>query len=489
MASATLHDPQPESFKEIETKFDLPGGFEVPDLARFSRKDGRVEIDSVRLVSTYYDTSSLDLLRSRLTVRQRAAAGATTDVGWQLKVPGDGFRTELHWPTDDAHRPPPAMLALLQPFLDGRGLRPAVRLEVTRIRHRLVTGSGELRAELADDEVHAIPLGSLVRTAVWREVEVELGTAGDQSLLTRIGRALLKAGAHPSTSRSKLARAVSGRDHELMLDQRPTAGSVLGQYVAAQADVLVAGHFAIRGDVADSIHQTRVAARRLRSTLRTFSRFYDEAAATELEAELAWYAGALGAVRDLEVLRARFADHLRQLPSTIADEAKRPIDDRLATELAAARAGLLAAQSGARYGRLLARIGEWRDDPPYTKAARRPASALTKPVDHADRALDKGLIRATQPGGTDTEMHSARKAGKRARYANEVVRGGRSSKRSKKLQDVLGEFQDSVVAAEAVESLLRAARESGEDTFIYGVLFAEERARADAAREQVRRMT
>ncbi len=163
------------------------------------------------------------------------------------------------------------------------------------------------------------------------------------------------------------------------------------------------------------------------------------------------------------------------------------IDARLARRLEAARDGVLEAHKSDRYAQLLARVVDWRDDPPFTADARRPAATLTKSAKRADRALLKRLERATSAQGSDTEMHSARKAGKRARYASEVVRAGRSPDHIKRLQDLLGEFQDSVIASEAINSLADEARANGEDTFTYGVLFALERRRADSARRKARK--
>jgi len=52
----------------------------------------------------------------------------------------------------------------------------------------------------------------------------------------------------------------------------------------------------------ERVHQSRVALRRIRSNLRTFRLLVDPAWGTSLRAELAWYGGQLGQVRDLHVL-------------------------------------------------------------------------------------------------------------------------------------------------------------------------------------------
>jgi len=85
----------PDIAREIETKYDIAPDFAMPSLAGRER---RVDVDTVRLASTYYDTGDHDLLRYRLTLRRRLG---DVDTGWQLKVPGAGERTELRWPATE----------------------------------------------------------------------------------------------------------------------------------------------------------------------------------------------------------------------------------------------------------------------------------------------------------------------------------------------------------------------------------------------------
>jgi inorganic triphosphatase YgiF len=53
---------------------------------------------------------------------------------------------------------------------------------------------------------------------------------------------------------------------------------------------------------APEVHQTRVAARRLRNTLRIFGDVVDAAAAEELSTELVWYANQLDRAADIRKL-------------------------------------------------------------------------------------------------------------------------------------------------------------------------------------------
>ncbi len=59
-----------------------------------------------------------------------------------------------------------------------------------------------------------------------------------------------------------------------------------------------------RDSVIGQVHQARVSVRRLRSVLRTFSGLFDTQWSGPMLVELSWYAGVLGEIRDLDVLRA-----------------------------------------------------------------------------------------------------------------------------------------------------------------------------------------
>jgi CHAD domain-containing protein len=474
---ATVH-------REVETKFDVPPDYVVPDLGRFADPDDRLEIDEVKLASTYHDTPDLQLLRFRLTLRRRLG---DADTGWHLKVPGAGERTELHWPPDGEELPAEAA-GLLTPFLRGAPVAPVVRLDVTRTRHRLLAATGELRAEVAHDDVRAVGLAAQVRAPRWHEVEAELGT-GSRDLLAVIGRELGRAGAFASSSRSKLARSVLGVGNEGVGSERTSAGAVLIDYISQQSDAIVAGYFAIQRDEPNAVHPTRVASRRLRSTLRSFERCFDAEQAVQLEEELKWYAGVLGEVRDREVLLGRLQAAVDELPTDlVVGPIAEQITTRLASERAMRRAELLDVMKGERYADLLECVASWRADPPFTAAAGRPAATLRDDIDRMERKLSKRLAQATEPASSAEDMHRARKTGKRVRYAAEAAaEDSKLVSEITALQDLLGEFQDSIGAQNMLRALAADAAERGENGFTYGVLVAKEGQRADEARRLARK--
>jgi CHAD domain-containing protein len=91
----------------------------------------------------------------------------------------------------------------------------------------------------------------------------------------------------------------------------------------------------------------------------------------------------------------------------------------------------------------------------------------------------------------DLAVHDARKAGKRLRYATEVVRPvvGKDAKRFTKalkgFQTALGEHQDTVVAREALRELGAQAHAAGENGFSFGLLHGQDAALAARIEEQL----
>lgn len=231
----------------------------------------------------------------------------------------------------------------------------------------------------------------------------------------------------------------------------------------------------------EAVHRFRVATRRLRSDLRTFRRFLATEPTGELRDELKWLGGAVGPVRDLDVLRSRFADVGVDLSG-----ADRPgvaaVLDRVASERHEARALLLDALRTDRYDALVTGLVSFAahptTDPGVGKAGHRPV------LDHAPKLVKhrwKQLASAVDAAGsapTDEDLHRIRIAAKRCRYAAEAVapvvgqRATRFAARVEGVQTVLGAVHDTVVA----EAWLRdVAVELVDHRVAIGILIARER--------------
>jgi CHAD domain-containing protein len=205
----------------------------------------------------------------------------------------------------------------------------------------------------------------------------------------------------------------------------------------------------------------RVATRRLRSSLKTFKRTFADSA--DLSDELKWLADLLGTVRDGQVQKGKLlADVQATGPQFI--EVTQRIENHLEAQVERGRAELATALESDRYLTLLDRV----DRLAGAEVEPRPRNRVRKSLARADRLLDTALAH-----GADHELHDARKAYKRARYAVEVYApaAGKPAKRFVKrltdLQDVLGAHQDSVVARELLHDL-------GPDSFWFGVLYGRQ---------------
>ena len=86
-----------------------------------------------------------------------------------------------------------------------------------------------------------------------------------------------------------------------------TAGVAVMAHLRRQTGALLAADAGLDDDAPDAVHAARVAARRLRSGLRVYGDLLRDDVAARLRPELAWYAGALSPVRDLEVFAASLA--------------------------------------------------------------------------------------------------------------------------------------------------------------------------------------
>lgn len=469
----------PESYIEREDKFDIEPGFELPDLTSADPMVAEVRVAEHRLRSDYFDTADRALGTAVMTFRHRRGS---TDTGWQLKVPHAASREEIRVAasSDEAAAVPDELADLLRGISRGQDLTKIATLDLTRVVSELFDADGQKLAEVAYDTVHAELPDALERR--WQEVEVELGPAGDERTLVRLGKLLKKAGARPSDSGSKLARAL-GQDS---IAPEPT--DLLQRYLLDQQQAILAGDLALRRDQArgddEVIHKIRVAIRRFRSTLRTF---LDRAATEALDEELRWYAGVLGQVRDRQVMRKRLLGLVDELSD---DEVLGPVRTRIEVQLfaeqAEAEAAVTVALGSQRYLDLLTAINDLR-----LSLHRIPAKRLVELMERADR---KAAKRLKQIDDDPILLHRARKAAKRARYAGELVapaagkRAGKQAGRNEALQDLLGEHQDSIVTAELLKRLGEIAGTTpGENGFTFGLLYERELARATRIRRGLAR--
>jgi CHAD domain-containing protein len=235
------------------------------------------------------------------------------------------------------------------------------------------------------------------------------------------------------------------------------------------------------------VHQARVATRRIRSTLRTFSSLLDTEWTDRLRDDLKWLANLLGEVRDTDVLLERFSEHLAALPEQDAKPGRRLLE-RLNEERDQARRRLLGAMASDKYVQLLEDLVAAAAAPALLPGADRPAAEVMPPLVAKPWKKLRKAVRKAGDDASDHDLHQIRIRAKRARYAAEAVEPviGKPAEdfadAVADLQDVLGDHQDAVVG----EAWLREATASArrDVALVAGLLIAAERASGAATRDR-----
>ncbi len=481
---------------EREVKLSAWPGFRLPDLDGVAEGARTRRRETVDLDATYFDTPDIRLGRRGITLRHRRRGARET---WTLKLPAPGgddallARSEIDvaGPPGDV---PPEIELLVAAHVRTASLIRVAHLLTVRRRTVVDDPDGAPLAEIDDDEVSVMDGGRVA--ARFRELEVELADDVDDSVARRVVTRLRDAGAEPGGLLPKVAQAVGPRfldppeAAELVLAADPTAGEVVDAALRASVSRLLDHHpIAVQGDDPEGVHQMRVATRRLRSDLRTFRPLLDREATVPLRDELRWLGEVLGAVRDPDVL----AEQLRDVAATVLDEGDVAALDgvlaRLGAERDAAVSALHEALGSLRFRGLVDRLVELAEDPPLSDAAAGPAHDVLPALVAAPWAALRDQVDALDDDPPDVDLHEVRKRAKQVRYATEAVAPAlgkparKAAKCVKKVQDVLGDHQDTVVAEEWLRSALDGLELSNEGAFVVGALVSGERRRRQELRD------
>lgn len=477
---------------ETEVKMGAWAGFELPALDGVADGVSAVTRAPRTLMAVYYDTADLRLARWGVTVRHRTGDGD----GWTVKLPegNEGpalVRRELNF-EGPAARMPAGATSLIRAYARDTPLVPVARIRTVRTGVDLLDGEGAVVAEVVDDEVSVLS-GGRVATR-FREVEVELGGRPPVGLLDTVIALLRAAGAGAPDSTPKVIRALGSRalaDPEVALvtlGKKPAAADLVRQAISAAVDRIMRHDPGVRiGDDPEDVHQARVGTRRLRSDLRTFGPLLEEEWLQSLREELRWLAGALGAVRDADVLIERLRRQAAALPEPDT-AALAPIFRRLAKDRDVARAELIEAMEGPRYVALLERLVDAARQPRCRKAAEAPAAEVVPALVAGPWRKLRKAVKALPADPRDTDLHRIRILAKRTRYAAEAAaplvgkKAGAFAKAVADVQEVLGDHQDAVVA----EAWLRTAVEGADaaESLAAGELIAVQMAEAAEGRRR-----
>ncbi|MBO0844975.1 MAG: CYTH and CHAD domain-containing protein [Nocardioides sp.] len=468
--------------REQEVTYLVAPDWAVPDLAPALDSGCRLEVCEHRLEATYLDTAEQTLRWLGVTLRHRQGGD---DAGWHLKIPAGEARTELQHRSDDS-RPPAVLLDRLRGVIEGDDLQPVATVVTHRVAHRILSPLGQLVVEVADDRVEGADVASSETTA-WREVETELGPAGDEKALDRLGKLLTESGADRRGTTLKLDRVRGPLDGG--------GDDSLSAYLRAHCRAALLGEIGLRGTIdVDGIHDTRVAIRRIRSVLRLFAPLLEDRAIAA-DDELRWFAGLFSDIRDADVMRAHLQRKVASLPpDRVFGPVRQEIEDAIAGDRDRGIDRWREAGAGARYRLVTALLATWLRSPPLRarplsddELRRRGAKILRK----ARRKVRRRLASA---GDDPVRVHAARKATKRLRYAADLLtpvipEAAVLAERAKELQTVLGDHQDLVVEAAFLRYLAaRYGARPEHNGFTYGLLMASAEGEAAEIRERLGRI-
>ena len=273
------------------------------------------------------------------------------------------------------------------------------------------------------------------------------------------------------------------------MKDKTLAGPALLAALRSDVDRLVSSEHAVRADANDSIHQMRVATRRLRSVMRSFKKLLPHDENAHLKDELKWLAGLLGHARDAEVLADRFEKLIGAQPQELMVG---PIRDRLVgaqrAHYRAAHRDVVEALDTPRFQQLKEDLASLVVSDLTRKEADAPAARVftTCLCGDYERLRDAVRTHFAAAGEDHIEsLHDVRKSAKALRYSGEAatdVLGATAdsvASAAKSLQSVLGDWRDAVEARTHIVTVAEQAREAGEDGFGYGVLYEVESVAVD----------
>ncbi len=214
---------------------------------------------------------------------------------------------------------------------------------------------------------------------------------------------------------------------------------------------------AYRRDTAvEQLHHARVSLRRLRSILRTYGYLFSREWSRPLIRELSWFAGVLGAVRDLEVMRDA-------MTRALGDDASTPEGAHVLAlvdaAIDAANEVVIRERRGDRYAGLIEAVEGLRSPAHFSQRAKAPSGrALRDGLRHAWRDVKRAARRAERRA-TARRLHQLRIELKRLQYAAEAVIPvygepvEHLAESAEHLQTRLGRANDDVVARRWLKSL------------------------------------
>jgi triphosphatase len=325
------------------------------------------------------------------------------------------------------------------------------------------------------------------------EAEIEL-KGGSAELVFELAREVIQICGAPLSFVSKglrgrrLEQGVSNRpehDIDLRLDARSSAEEAFQRIIVACLQQVSINDEILRvyPDNVESVHQARIAIRRLRAALSMFERMIDGEDARRIKRELKWICELLGKARDLDVfLSGPIKTAELKHPNVVGIATLRALSEAIRT---AAHRRLSKALHSQRFRQLLFALvllnysGEWKRDADGNRRGLRRRRFIDFASDELERRLRsiaKKKRASAITGADELKRHRVRINSKKLRYMAEFLKSlappkkfARTMSALKDIQTGLGVAHDAIAAEQIIAQVLR--KDSGAElVFAAGVV-------------------
>ena len=226
-----------------------------------------------------------------------------------------------------------------------------------------------------------------------------------------------------------------------------------------------------KGEV-EPVHQVRVVARRLRSTVNLFAPYISAIKPKITDGQLQWLGHQAGAVRDLDVLEKLMRKRTEKLDPQISKDLELLFEE-IRLRRAKAAENLARTLASRRYKSLMARLSApiaitTRGDVAFGSVAGELFAPMLKSVTRAGEKMHE------KP--TADDLHHLRKRAKGARYALETMLAidqkqlGGVLKDLEELQELVGGYHDAVVARNWINEFVTSRAPGVNVAFACGAL-------------------
>ncbi len=481
-------------------RYSLASAASWPEAVSLLESEGCVVTpgETAVLDDLYLDTFDWLLFQSRLSLCFRTGAGRPAFALRGLPEAEGGAAApidrEVRAPSgaesDPSAAVPRALMRLCGDIISPRRLVPQLRVRTSVIPCGISFPDGmKVRAAAESSTFHAEGFNP-ARRGARRMFRLSAAPAGGRAAgLAELDSILAPRFEHAPAGESMLEAAIAGlgiafpaKNPPPELRPRPDdrLDAALGRILAFQFRRIEENVPGLLRDIdTEFVHQARVCARRMRSAMRFFEGALPSRAAASLGDGLRWLAGLLGAVRDLDVFLLGLPGCASAAGIAAGEGPLEAIEGRIRDRRAALQAALCAGLGSARFLRLKARIGSFAARPAGRRAL--PMLRETAPrmiMDRFDSAVAQGRKVVAKPKLAN--FHKLRIRFKKLRYACEFVSpayGGSPDpfvRETVRIQDCLGDLQDTVFARKLIEETKNGLRAQSADSdllFTLGRIF------------------